>query len=490
MGQKSISKNEIYDAVLTQDYSEYCRYVHRGQWKKTPFHKFLCDYVQNFVETPTSKPYEILCIHTPPQHGKSATITETFPSWYLGRHPDDSVIEISYNEDFAKKFGRRNKRKIAEYGQELFGIELSEDSKRADTFEIKGHQGGMLSRGIGTSVTGNPAHLMIIDDPIKNKQEAYSQNYRDRLFDEWISTFRSRLSAGAKVIIIMTRWHEDDLVGRLLQTETNIRYLRLPCECESKDDLLGRAIGDALCPELGKDRVWLHQFKESMITSEGTLAWNALYQGRPTAQEGNLIKREWWGYYDELPEMADWIMSVDAAFKDEAQNDYVAIQVWGKVGPNMYLVDAVKKHLNFPNTVLEIRRLRGMYDKCKVTLIEDKANGSAIITMLRSEMTGIVAIEPNGNKISRVQSILGAIESGNVYVPSNRKWSEDFINECASFPNGAHDDQVDAMSQALNRLIYQSGALKKKRELSAFERLFPNYFKNQNNNGLGTLKPI
>lgn len=486
---KTATTAEIYDAVLVKDYSEYCRYVHRGTWKKTKVHKFLCDYVQNFVETPTDKPYEILAIHMPPQHGKSKTITETLPSWYLGRHPDHSIIEISYSEDFAKKFGRRNRAKISEFGKELFGIELAKDSSSASQFEIQGHQGGMLSRGIGTAITGNPCHLMIIDDPIKNKSEAYSPTFRDRIYDEWVNTFRSRLQAHAKIIIIMTRWHEDDLVGRLLEEEKNIRYLRIPCECESSEDLLGREIGDALCPELGKDRIWLHQFKETMISKEGSLAWNALYQGRPTAQEGNMIQRDWWQYYDELPEIAEWVMTVDAAFKDEAQNDYVAIQVWGKTNANMYLIDAVKKHLNFPNTVLEIRRLRGMYDKCKITLIEDKANGSAIITMLRSEMTGVIPIEPNGNKVSRVQAILGAIESGNVYLPHGKKFTEDFINECSSFPNGAHDDQVDAMSQALNRLIYQRGALKKKRDISAFEKMFPKYFENRNAN-LGKIQPI
>ena len=172
-------------------------------------------------------------------------------------------------------------------------------------------------------------------------------------------------------------------------------------------------------------------------------------------------------------------MSVDASFKDEENSDYVAIQVWAKARHNLYLVDAVKKRLNFPNTILEIRRLKAMYPECKTVLIEDRANGSAIITMLRTEMSGVIAVQPNGSKMSRVQAVLGAIESGNVYLPKMKRWVEDFVDECSSFPNGQHDDQVDSMSQALNRLIYQRGERAKKREIPAFERMFPEFFKNR-----------
>lgn len=482
---------EVYRAVLQSDYSEYCKYVHQGMWVKTPFHKFLCGYVQNFVERATKKPYEILVIHTPPQHGKSASLTETLPSWFLGKHPDKRVIEISYNEKFAIQFGRRNKRKIDEFGDEIFGIKVSKDSAQNMNFDIANHIGGMISRGIGTGVTGQRADLLIIDDPIKNKKEASSKSRRDLIYDEWLMSFRTRLAPGAKVILIMTRWHEDDLAGRLLEEEDNIKYLRFPCECEGADDLLRRPLGEALCPELGKDKEWLEQTKATMLSQSGSMTWNSLYQGRPTAIEGNVIEREWWQTYDPnaMPEIADWAMSVDATFKDEEQSDFVAIQVWGKVENRIYLIDAVKKHLNFPDTIMEIRRLRAMYADCQTTLIEDKANGSAIITMLRTELWGIIPVQPSGSKMARVQAVLGAIESGNVYLPKGKRFTEDFIDECSSFPNGSHDDQVDAMSQALNRLIYQRGERAKKHEPSKFEQMFPAYFKNKRR-GHGKVKVV
>ncbi len=463
---------ELYRMLLQTDYCAYVKHVHEGRWLASRFHRFLCNEVQNFIETETGNPYDILIIHTPPQHGKSETITETLPSWYLGKNPFNRVIEISYSEDFAMLFGRRNKDKIREKGGEIFGVELAKSPNSSTEFELKNNVGGMISRGVLSGVTGRPCNLMIIDDPIKNAQEAFSESYRNSVWNEWTRSFKTRLAPGAKVILIMTRWHEDDLAGRLLAKEENVRYLRIPCEAE-KDDPVGRKPGDALCPEIGKGNEWLEPFKRSYITTDGTSAWEAMFQGRPTSEEGNMLKREWWAYYDELPHIVDWVMSVDAAFKDGKDNDFVAIQVWGKTGADMYLIDAVKKHLNMPDTMREIVRLRSMYPRCVTTLIEDKANGSAIVQMLRRELFGIVPVEPKGGKVARVNAISGAIESGNVHLPRNKPFTEDFVNECAAFPRGAHDDQVDCMSQALNRMIYAKSEQKPIKPENLLEKAFP-----------------
>ena len=488
-----ISAVDTYRAVLQTDYCEYVKHVHHGAWKVTPFHSFLCRYVQNFVERETTLPYEILVITTPPQHGKSQSITETLPSWYLGKHPDRHVIEISYNEDFAIKFGRKNRRKIEEFGDEIFGLHLTKDNNRAVEFETTEH-GGMISRGVGTGVTGQPCQLMIIDDPVKNRKEAFSKSRRDLIYDEWLMSFKTRLAPHSKVILIMTRWHEDDLAGRLLQEEKNLKLLRFPCECEEEDSAieraLGRKIGDALCPEIGKGNAWLKEYKEGLVSREGSMTWNALFQGRPTAMEGNIIERDWWEYYDELPQINTWVMSVDAAFKDDDQSDFVAIQIWGKADHNIYLIDAVKKHLSFPDTIVEIRRLRGMYPECTTTLIEDRANGSAIIRMLRYEMTGVIPVQPIGSKMARVQAILGAIESGNVHLPKHKRFTGDFVEECSAFPNALHDDQVDAMSQALNRLIYQRGTGVTRKKENYFEKMFPMWAKSKGTKGHGRVKVV
>ena len=330
----------------------------------------------------------------------------------------------------------------------------------------------MTSCGLLTGVTGRRCDLMIIDDPVKTQQEADSESYRNRVFDEWLSSYKTRLYAGAKIILIMTRWHEDDLAGRLIETEENVKIVNIPLEAEP-NDILGRKVGDALCPEIGKDNVWLADFKKSYTSVSGSRAWNALFQGHPTGLEGNLIKREWWQYYDTLPEIVTWGMSVDATFKDGKDNDFVAIQVWGKNGPDMYLIDAVRNHLDMPSTMREIIRLRAMYPKCKTTYIEDKANGSAIIKYLRTHMTGIIAVNPDGGKVSRVNAVIGAIESGNCFLPRNKPFTGSFIDECAAFPNGKHDDQVDCMSQMLNKFIYSSAKIAKVIEESPLIRNFP-----------------
>ena len=300
---------------------------------------------------------------------------------------------------------------------------------------------------------------MIIDDPIKNREDADSESYRNKIFEEWNNSFKTRLAPGAKVIVIQTRWHEDDLAGRLIENE-NCKVINLPMEAE-EDDPMGREIGEPLCPEMGRDMDFMESLKESLFkTGSGVRTWNALYQGRPTSEEGNMVKREWWQYY----EVEDYhtgrlkfehlLISVDATFKDGEKNDYVAIETWGKKGADMYLVDLVREHLDFPDTVRAIIGMKALHPRTGPILVEDKANGSAIIQVLKSHIPGLIAVLPTGSKEARVSAVSPAIESGNVYVPSDRHFTGMFIDEFASFPNGKNDDMVDSATQALYRLLY------------------------------------
>ena len=446
--------------LARRSYRRYLYYVHGDSWKRTQMSDFLADTVQRFVEEDTGHPYDILLIETPPQHGKSMTVTESFPSWYLGRYPKNRVIEASYNEDTAKRFGRKNLEKVELVGDALFG--LKKGSIWTNTaFEFDNGWGRMISRGMMSGVTGNPANLLIIDDPVKNREEADSLTYRDKLWNEWQNTFKSRLAAGAKVIVIMTPWHEDDLAARMLQNEPNVQLCRLPIEAEEQD-LLGRAVGDSLAPELGKDNVWLAQFKAGYMNDPkkgGLRAWQALYQCSPRVEGGNLIRREWWKYYDprEIKYFPTTVISVDAAFKDSDDNDFVAIQVWGKVGIDYYLRYSMNKHMDFPSTVQTLRLLRKLFPDTTYILIEDKANGSAIIQTLRHEFIGVIGITPKGGKVSRVNAIAPAIESGHVFLPMGELWTEEFIDQFTAFPAGAHDDMVDACSQCLGFMLYSNG---------------------------------
>ena len=442
-------------ALMRENYATYCYFVHKGKWIDTHFHKFIANKIQTFVETYTGNPYDILVLSCPPQHGKSLTVTETFPSWYIGKYPDKRCIIACYNDDFAGKFGRRNKTKIEEVGSFVFDVKLTKSSDR--DMEVANHDGSIITRGIMSGITGNAGDLIIIDDPIKNRQEADSVTYRERLWEEWQNSIKTRTQAGTKIIIIQTRWHEDDLSGRVIREEQNVEVVNIPVEAE-ENDILGRNIGDALCPEIGKDNKWLHSFKESYLKGAegGSRAWNALYMGRPTSAEGNIFKREWWQYYNKLPDNIQLVgISVDATFKDSDTSDFVAIEVWGKLNGDYYLMDLIKKRMDFPDTLRAVRYMADKYPQRHSILVEDKANGSAIIAMLKHEIGGIVAITPKESKVARANAITGIVEGGNVYLPEYADFTGEFVEEFASFPNGVHDDMVDACTQFINHFKFR-----------------------------------
>jgi len=454
-------RTELAQRILARkNYRRYLYYVHGQAWKRTKMSDYLADQVQQFVETKTGNAYDILLIETPPQHGKSITISESFPSWYLGIHPKYRVIAASYSEETAKRFGRKNREKLERFGNGLFGIKAGSIWTSTE-FELQNGWGRMISRGILSGITGHPANLILIDDPVKNREEADSPVYRDKVWEEWQNTLKSRLAAGGKVIVIMTPWHEDDLAARLTRHEKNLTVLRLPVEAEANDPL-GRQPGEPLCPELGKDALWLTQFRENYLsdpTLGGARAWQALYLCSPRTESGNLIRREWFRYYDPKDDVkgGTTVISVDAAFKATDRSDYVAIEVWSKTGTSYRLRYCLNRRLDFPETLQAIRIVRELYPEAGYTLIEDKANGSAIIQTLRAELPGVIAIEPKGGKVSRVNAVAPAIESGCVLLPREEPWTAAFLDQFAAFPTGAHDDMVDACTQALHFLLFSHG---------------------------------
>jgi len=476
--QKLPSLDDVRKELAKRDYYEYVKYTHIRIYKYTRHGEYIANVLNDAVEKrkrmlageiPVETQY--FMFNVPPQHGKSMHITETFPSYFLGQFPNEGVIEISYNETFASKFGARNRDKITLYGEELFGIRISKDTNSKGEWEIidaktgEKTRGGMISRGIMSGITGSSlGDCIIIDDPIKNREEANSEVIREKHWEEWQDSISTRIHPGAIVIIIMTRWHEDDLCGRLLNPEYGKvlpwKKINLPLECDEKHIA---EEGNPLNRELGEP-LWPERYGYAFIEERKAFpsSYNALFQGRPTSQEGNILKRDWWRYYDVLPEVGSMLISVDAAFKDEDDSDYVVCQVWGRNGPNVYLIDQVRARMNFPATLQTIRNLTKKYPKAALKLIEDKANGSAVIQTLEREIPGIIAVNPEGGKVARVNAVSAFIEAGNVYLPRNASWVHDFVEECASFPKGANDDQVDAMSQALHRYFYMSGKIEEK----------------------------
>lgn len=349
----------------------------------------------------------------------------------------------------AKRFGRKNRQKIQEFGESIFGKRLSSDNKSVTNFSLEGYAGQALFTGLGGSITGQGAHLLLLDDIIKNRKEALSEVYREWAWDEYQSSLNTRLAPNGAIVLIMTRWHEDDLAGRLLKEEGNQwDVLKLPAIAE-EHDLLDRKIGEPLWPEYGFDKAWAIAKKKEV----GAMTWASLYQQRPSPAEGNIFKRRWFQFYKKLPETFDEVLlSVDATFKDKKESDYCVLQVWGREGANKYLIDQVREQMSFTQTVQSLRSICAKYPSIGRKLIEDKANGSAIIDFLKNEIEGLIGVNPDGSKTARAYSVQPTVEAGNVFVPFPHRveWVDEFINECATFPNGTHDDQVDGMTQALH----------------------------------------
>lgn len=445
-------------------YRDYVELVHRGTYEHYGHTELVCETLQRIAD---GEQLSVL-IEMPPRHGKSMTVTESFPSFYLGKNPNKRVIAAAYSDGLAKKFGRLNRNKFSEFAPELFSQCLSDENAAVKDWGVEGNNGGMIATGIGGSLTGQGADLMIIDDPIKNMKEASSQLIRDNIWDEWEATLATRLHDGASVIVIMTRWHEDDLIGRLLKRSPRkwIR-LRLPAIAEDEDDLLGREIGEPLCRELGFDEEWAEQKK----TEVGSRTWASLYQQRPSPAGGSIFKREWMRYYVRTEQQKrEWGLSDDVAvlpvhydkfaqswdctFKDTSKSDFVAGGVWARKGANFYLMDIDHRRMGFAETMKAIRSMSDKWPQARSKYIEDKANGTAVIEMLKDEISGITPVEPEGGKEARANAVSPLFEAGNVFLPhpNLHSWSEDVVEELVSFPNAAHDDLVDMTSQALNQL--------------------------------------
>lgn len=406
-------------------------------------------YIQKLLDKVTSGEIKRLLIFLPPRHGKTELTTIRYAVWRLEQNPELRIIIGAYNQILANKFSRKARRIASQR------IAMSRDRVAVEDWETAAG-GGIRAIGVGGGITGQGGNLIIIDDAVKSREEAESATYRERCWDWYTDDLYTRLEPGGSIIVINTRWHEDDLSGRILNSEDapNWTVVSLPAFAEENDPL-GREVGQALCPERF-DEVALLGIK----TVLGSYAFNALYQQRPAPAEGGMIRRGWWKFYRENPsEFDEVIQSWDMAFKDSKSSDYVVGQVWARKGADKYLLDQVRDRIDFPATLMSVKMITAKWPDAHAKLVEDKANGPAVISTLQHEVAGLIGVEPDGSKEARVAAVSPDIEAGNVYLPdpSIAPWVLDFVEECAAFPNGAHDDQVDAMSQAIRRLSLSSG---------------------------------
>lgn len=413
-----------------------------------------------------------LMIFLQPQIGKSEMVSRHFPGFLFGHDPDLRVIAGTYGDTFASLFNLDVQRIMdSEPYRKLFpNAPLAghgEDGqwiKNSSLFDIVGHRGRYHSVGVGGSLTGKTGNVLLIDDPVKNDEEARSKIYREKQFNWYNTVARTRLKKSSRdgipprVLLTMTRWHEDDLAGRLLAlAKANPKLpqwtiLKFPAIREDMENPYDpRELDGPLWPEM-VSMAELEELKADRRT------WTSLYQQRPSPESGTVVKREWWKFYRELPaDMDIEIQSWDLTFKDGEKNDFVAGQVWGKKGANKYLIYRFKGRLAFNEQLSVFKQVTAKFPRAGTKLVEDTANGPALIAALKNEISGIIAIKPKGSKLARAESVAPEVEAGNVYLPdpSIDPNIGDFIEEWSTFPNGVHDDEVDACSQALNRLKAQ-----------------------------------
>lgn len=394
-----------------------------------------------------------LMILMPPRHGKSELASIRFPAWYLGRNPNNNIITCSYGQALANEFGMKTRNLVqSDVYKNIFPeVQTSKDSKAKQVWHINGYRGSYIAAGIGGTITGKGGSVLIIDDPIKNAEEANSEIYRNKVWEWYQSTAYTRLEKNGAIIIILTHWHEDDLAGRLLVEQDKIdgdqwHVIKLPAIAEQDDDFRKE------CDPLWQDKFNLTELQR-IKNAIGSHHFEALYQQNPSASEGEILKRAWWKYYKELPKTHDRIIqSWDTAFETGKSNDYSVCQTWLETKAGFYLIDIWREKVEFPELN---RQVKILYNKFKpnAVLIEKKASGHSLIQELKRETTiPIREVTPDKDKTARVNAITPTIEAGNVFLLENALWLHDFIDECSKFPHSKHDDQVDTMSQVLNYL--------------------------------------
>lgn len=430
---------------ITETYPSY-----RAGW----VHRRICDALARFSDAVARGESPRLAIFLPPRHGKSFIVSERFPVWHLGRFPHHHVVVASYGQALSNKFSKRarNLARDDRLMRHFAGFTLDPEKQAVEEWETTA-DGSYKAVGVGGGLTGSGANVLILDDLVKDEKQADSETYREGTWEWYTHTAYTRLMPGGGVLLIMTRWHEDDIAGRLLKAAQSggdeWEVLCFPAIAEADEP--DRKAGEALHPERFSP-ARLEKIKGAI----GIRAWLALYQQRPTAAEGNILKRDWWRFYKVLPELEYLILSVDAAFKDSDGSDYVVMQVWGRAGARFFLVHQVRDRLGYAATKTAIRNLKRLYPDIGGIFIEDAANGTAVIEELGHEIPGIIPIRPMGGKVARANAAQPFLEAGNCFLPDpdepGNEWVAEFIEECAAFPRGAHDDQVDAWSQAMAQL--------------------------------------
>lgn len=454
------AKKELARRSLA-DFALYTDPLYRMNWH----HRLICEYLDKWAR----KEIRRLMIFTAPRHGKSELVSRKLPAYIFGQNPEATIISSSYSADLASRMNRDVQRIIDSdkyhdlfpgtnlYGKNIRTVATGSFLRNSDIFEIVGHRGVYRSAGVGGGITGMGGEYIIIDDPVKNRDEANSVTMREKLWDWYTSTLYTRLEKDGCVLVTLTRWHEDDLAGRLLEhmkkgEGDQWTIINLPAIAEEPIAPYDpRKDGEALWP-------WKYDIKalEGIRSTLGSYEWSALYQQRPQPAQGTIFKREWFNEehtYTKLPHMSMIIQSWDLPFVKSEDSAKCACIILGRAGGQIYIIDVMNEKMDFAENVSAFKRISAKYPKARAKVVENKANGPAIVSLLSKEIPGIVPYEPKGGKEERAIAATPYFEAGNVLLPRDAPWLQDFVEQFVGFPTGKFKDMVDATVQGIDYLM-------------------------------------
>jgi len=420
-----------------------------------------------------------LVCNVPPGTSKSRCFSILFPAWAWTKDPTKRFMFVAYDKDLSLDFARICLKLIQSPWYQARWPMVIEGGERAPAGHFKNSFGGSrFSTMMGGPATGSHCHILIIDDPVKPKDlDGGGVSAMAKLDEAWqtiTGTFFRRV-ANARTfakICVMQRLHMEDPAGRMIRAEGTV-HLSLPMRFEPNTAYRSQwgsdwrtTEGELLCPErFPEEYVWAQQHGRDGLSSRD---FAAQYQQRPVPEQGSLFQRSWFDQqWSSVPVGMRIIMSVDSSLKAKSDSDYCVIQVWGAKGGDFWLLDQHRARMTFSETIDAIRRMKAAWGGLGQILIEDKANGTAIVDHLKGIMSGVVAVNPEGGKEARARAIEPFLRAGNCHFP-NRPWVPAFVDECVSFPAGAYDDVIDCMSQAL---IWLSGKSRHSNLKRAMENL-------------------
>lgn len=464
----SITSGSLQAEMARRHLLEFTTYTFPG-YMVNWHHRVMCEYLERWVAGDITR----LMIFMPPRSGKSELVSRRLPPWIFGKNPDASIITASYNMDLARRMNRDVQRIIDDEKYREVFPEVSLNNKNvatdrrgsylrnADIFEIVGRHGVYKTAGIGTGITGMGGDYLIIDDPVKDRETAESKAFQEKTWDWYTSTFYTRrMTDESRILLTLTRWTSKDLAGKLLAlAEENddadqwhvVSFPMIATDRLAADD-----------PRKPGDPLWSERFSMESLTATratmGSYDWAALMQQDPVASAGTVFERGWFQYYNDDPhelvkEMEEVIQVWDLAVKEK--RDYNVGQVWGRRGIDKYLLGQYRAQGDFAETLHSFKEFCVLWTEARKKLVEDKANGPAIMSALRNEISGIVPVPPGGkSKEIRAMAASPDVESKHVWIPNpgphRNRWVDDWLKEVCDFPNGDYDDVVDAFVYAIN----------------------------------------